>query len=299
MTGLQKHWMWFFVLFAVSLLLGGSSFLRTLALAWGNDEYTHILLILPLSIALVCLDRRVVSRADVWDFRVGPSLVLTAGALCGGAWFWSSSMTADVRFAVNVFALVLSWIGIFVLCFGLRAAQALLFPLLFLFALVPLPGNVLAYAISFLQIGSAWSTHALFAICGVPVVQQGVMLTIPNLTIQVAQECSSIRSSSMLLITTMVLAHLLLRSPWRKVLVIALAVPLSVAKNGLRIFAIAMLGTRVDPAFLTGRLHRHGGIIFFIIALLGIFALLAILQMRENLRKLSNPDRIPAGVAGD
>ena len=51
----------------------------------------------------------------------------------------------------------------------------------------------------------------------------------------------------MLLVTTMVLAQVLLRSAWRKAVVIAVAVPLSVAKNEIIIFTISMLGTRVDP----------------------------------------------------
>lgn len=59
---------------------------------------------------------------------------------------------------------------------------------------------------------------------------------------------------------------------------IVVAVPLSVAKNGLRIFTIAMLGTHVDPGFLTGRLHRHGGVIFLAIAIAVIFLLLWILR---------------------
>jgi exosortase/archaeosortase family protein len=75
-------------------------------------------------------------------------------------------------------------------------------------------------------------------------------------------------------VTTMVLAQMLLRSPWRKAMVIAVAIPLSVVKNGLRIFVLGILGTRVDPSFLTGRLHRQGGIIYFLIALAAIFLLL-------------------------
>jgi exosortase/archaeosortase family protein len=87
----------------------------------------------------------------------------------------------------------------------------------------------------------------------------------------------------MLLVTTMVLAQLLLRSPWRKALVIGLAVPLSVVKNGLRIFTIAMLGTRVDPGYLTGNLHRKGGIVFFGAALIAVFVLLWIFRRGEGL----------------
>ena len=95
---------------------------------------------------------------------------------------------------------------------------------------------------------------------------------------EVAPECSSIRSSLMLLVTTVVLAQLLLRSLWKKLLVVAVAIPVCVAKNGLRIFVLGVLATRVDPSYLTGRLHRDGGIVYFLIALGAIFLLLWILQ---------------------
>jgi exosortase/archaeosortase family protein len=98
----------------------------------------------------------------------------------------------------------------------------------------------------------------------------------------VAEECSSIRSSLMLLVTGMVLAHLFLRSLWSKFLVVLAAVPLSVLKNGLRIFVLSMLGIHVDPGFLTGRLHREGGLIFFGIALLILFFLIRVLQRFED-----------------
>ncbi|MGA9497382.1 MAG: exosortase/archaeosortase family protein, partial [Terriglobales bacterium] len=141
---------------------------------------------------------------------------------------------------------------------------------------------VLNEIVDLLQQGSAFAAYALFVAVGVPATQNGILVTIPGLTVEVAQECSSIRSSSMLLVTTMVLAHVLLRSPWRKLLVIVFAVFLSVAKNGLRIFTIAILGTRVDPAFLTGRLHRQGGIVFFMIALIAVFVLLWIFRKGEK-----------------
>ena len=279
----------FLALAAASLLIGWRALFGTLALSWRNDEYTQILLILPISMALILMERRSVRSVSDWNFGIGPALVALAAAVACFTSFASRSLTPDVRLSAGMFALVLSWIGSFVLCFGKRASRSVLFPLLFLFGLIPLPDVALNFIIALLQKGSAWSAHALFALFGVPVLQQGVMLTIPNLTIQVAQECSSIRSSSMLLITTMVLAQVLLRSPWRKALIVALAIPLSVAKNGLRIFTIAMLGTRVDPGYLTGRLHHQGGILWFLLALICIFAALAVCQRREGTRTAPDP----------
>jgi len=73
-----------------------------------------------------------------------------------------------------------------------------------------------------------------------------------------------------------------LRSPWRRALVVAVAIPLSVAKNGLRIFTIAMLATRVNRSFLTGRLHRQGGVIFLVIALAAIGLLIWMVRRGEG-----------------
>jgi exosortase len=125
------------------------------------------------------------------------------------------------------------------------------------------------------------AARVLFLAAGVPVTQHGLILSIPNLDIEVASECSSIRSSLMLIVIAMVLAQLFLRSPWRKALVVAAAIPLSVAKNGLRIFTIAELGTRVDPGFLTGKFHHHGGIVFLGIAVVAVCAVLWALRKGE------------------
>ena len=272
----------FAFLLAASLLVGWRPLVATFSLALRNDEYTHILLILPVSVALIILEWPSLRPVVAPNVRVGSALLAMAVLGAGFAQVRSASSPADVLLSIRMFALLLFWIGSFVLCLGSRVARSLLFPLCFLFWLVPFPQVVLAEVIKRLQQGSALSAHALFAMAGVPVARDGVMLTVPGLTIQVASECSSIRSSSMLLVTTMVLAQVLLRSPWRKALVIAIAVPLSVVKNGLRIFTIAMLGTRVDPGYLTGRLHHQGGIVFFAVALGGVFGLIMLLKRGEG-----------------
>ncbi len=281
MTRLSRPQMSFVFLVAASLAFGWHPLLATFALALRNDQYTHILLILPVSLALIILDWPSLRGMFAPNVRAGSALLLIA-VLAAFATMRSGAPPPDVQLSTRIFALVLFWMGACVLCFGSRVARALVFPLVFLFWLVPFPSAVLTAVVTLLQQGSAVTAHWLFTAAGVPVSQDGVVLNIPGLTVEVSQECSSIRSSSMLLVTTMVLAQVLLRSPWRKALVIAIAVPLSVAKNGLRIFVISMLGTRVDPGYLTGRLHHQGGIIFFAVALGAVFGLIWLLKWGEG-----------------
>jgi exosortase len=278
MIKVLRHQFTALLLVAVSLLVGWRPLVETSTLALKDYEFSYILLILPISLSLIYLEWRTLKPFAAPNVPAGAAFLAIAVLIAVIGRLRSASLSSDVLLSIDMLALVLSWIGAFVLCFGARVSLSLIFPLCFLFALVPLPQFALHRVVFLLQQGSALAASLLFTAVGVPVSQNGFFITIPGLTVEVAQECSSIRSSSMLLIAAVVLAQLLLRSPWRKALVIALAIVLSVAKNGLRIFTIAMLGTRVDPSYLTGRLHHEGGVVFFMIALIGVFLMLKVLR---------------------
>jgi exosortase len=271
----------FAFLCGLSALLGWRALAATFSLASNREEYTQILLVLPIAAALIFLDRQAFKSPAPPGLRWGTTVCLMSVAVAALA-KWAPGLSPDVQLSLRMLALVIWWVGAFVLCFGNAVARAFLFPLGFLLWLVPVPEFVLGQIITFLQKWSAFAAQVLFSAVGVPVSQDGFFLSIPGVTLEVAKECSSIRSSLILVLTSMVLAQLELRSFWRKSLVVAVAIPLSVAKNGLRIFTIAMLGTKIDPAFLTGRLHRHGGVVFLLIALLVIFLLIWILRKTEQ-----------------
>jgi exosortase len=269
----------FFLLCAVSIVFWWNGLVATFWLAWTNDAYTHILLILPLVAGLIYLDKVKLHIESKASLGVGVALLVIAlGIGCYARWQMTSSSSS---LTVGMSALVLWWIASFLLCFGAIALDSLFFPLCCLFLIVPIPDFALSRIVEFLQYQSALAARIMFRAIGVPATQDGIMLSIPGLDIEVARECSSIRSSLMLVVTTMVFAHLFLRSWWRKALLIVAAIPLSVAKNGLRIFTIAELGTRVDPGFLKGNLHHHGGFVFFGVSVVAMIVLLWIVRRSE------------------
>ncbi len=270
------------VLTALSVAVWFRPLVSSFSLAYRDSEYTHLLLIIPVSLTLIFLDWRTQAEGSRLSLSLGSVLMVLTLAVAVALRLGVVHLHPDERLSLNMLALDLWWIGAFVFCFGFSAFERAVFPLCFLFWLVPIPQVLLDPVVRLLQEGSAVSADLFFAIAGVPVAREGTIITIPGLVIVVARECSSIRSSLMLVVTTMVLAQMLLRSPWRKALVIAVAVPLSVVKNGLRIFVLGMLGTRVDPSYLTGRLHHQGGIIYFLIALAAIFLCLWIARRGDE-----------------
>lgn len=251
-------------------------------LGMSRDAHTYTLLILPISVTLIFMETRdVVLRGESgrWVGAVFVSVALLV-RVCTVWNPWQRSSMENL--SISIAGLVIWWIGCTILCFGIDAFRAFLFPLCFLFLLVPMPDAAVYWITDVLQQQSALASSELFHVLGVPVVRDGVVLTIPGLTIEVAQECSSIRSSTMLIVVSLILAHLFLGSTWRKTVLVLLALPLSILKNGIRIVTIAELGTRVNPAFLHGRLHRHGGVVFLIVALLLELILLWVLRKSET-----------------
>jgi len=283
----------FALLCMAAVLIWWNALVSTFSLALGNDAYTHILLIPPISMAMVLLDRKSHTWQPVPGIRAG-CVVLALGLLAriaGLRWGRVDVFTGDVRLALEMLGLVMWWIGSFVCCFGVRLFRRCAFPLLFLLWLVPMPDFVVNHVVELLQQGTAACVRILFTAVGVPVAQDGVALTIPGLTVAVAEECSSIRSSMMLVVSSMVMSYLLLRSYWGRALVMLAALPLCVAKNGLRVFTLALLGAYIDRGYLTGSLHHQGGALFFAVSLAGVLLLISFFGWIEHRTSTKRSDK--------
>jgi exosortase len=231
-----------------------------------NESSSHILLIPFVSLFLIVMDRKSVFANVDTGFALGITLVLVGGL---GCWFVGhfTSLSQNDYLAATILPLVVLWTGGFILCYGTPSFRAGMFPVLFLLLLIPIPSAVLSKAILFLQKGSTEVAYDFFKASGVPVYRDGFMLSLPGVSIEVAQECSGIRSSIALFITSLLAGQLYLRAAWRKALLCSTVIPLVLIKNGARIATLTLLALHVDRSFLLGRLHQEGGVVFFVLAL--------------------------------
>jgi exosortase len=179
-------------------------------------------------------------------------------------------------------SMVMAWIGGFALFYGIMPLRAAAFPLLFLFFMVPIPAIVLDKFILFLQTGSAEASSGFFKLSGIPVARDGFVFHLVTMDIEVAKECSGIRSSLSLIITALLAGHFFLRTGWSRVLLVLAIVPITILKNGFRIAMLSILGVYVDERILGSDLHRKGGILFFIMALVLVWGVIALLRKSEG-----------------
>jgi exosortase len=276
----------FFFLVSVLPLFLGWIFMRTVAgLALSNDTYSHIPLVPVVSLFVIYFERqRIFSRASS-GWRLG-SLLLLAGAVCfalGESNPWHGSPGNVLSTFLS--GVVLTWTGAFALAFGTNILRAATFPFLFLLFMIPIPEPLLSRTILLLQKGSADTAGLIFNVFGVPFLRQGFDFALPGLVIRVAEECSGIRSWLALLITAVLASRLFLHTTWRKILICVLVFPIAVVKNSLRIVTLSALALYVDPGFLYGRLHKYGGVPFFLFGLLMLMSLFMVLRRSEASNK--------------
>lgn len=251
-------------------------------LAFRSDPYSHTVLVPFVSAFFVYWTRsRIFSKMT---FAILPGLALfSAGAIV--LWLSRTHLVAfgtPNGLSLSILALVIFLLGSFVLCYGVTAGRAGAFPLLFLFLMVPIPSFALEKIISVLQHWTASCTATIFGVLGVPFYRDGLVFTLPGVSILVAQECSGIRSSTALFITVLLAAQLYLKSNWRKLTLCVLIVPVAVAKNAIRIATLSILAAYVDRSFLFGRLHHDGGIVFFLLGLAVLIGALRLLELWER-----------------
>lgn len=272
----------FLVFSIVSLILFHQS-LKTLFIRSFHDEIYDYITVIPLvSIYFFYLKRREIFSRREYSLKAGVSIIVLGvfGYFIGRN--RESTLNQNDFLSIVSFSIVVVWIGGFLLFYGLQALKKALFPLLFLFFIVPFPPFLLEKVISLLQEGSAGAAFFLFRLSGVPVLREGFVFYLPRLSIEVAEQCSGIHSAIALFITSIMAGKFFLVTGWKRCLLAFVVFPIAILKNGLRIVTLSLLGSYVDERILSGSLHKQGGIPFFLLAVSFLFVVLWLLRRSEE-----------------
>lgn len=248
----------------------------------GSSEYSYIPLIPPISAFLILMRRHSIFRDADHSPRIGGYIVAAGISLLFVSHLFRASSIG--RLELSALAIANTWCGLFVTCYGTDALRKATLPMCLLLFMIPAPDSVMNAVVEFLQHGSAVLSYHLFRVIGIPAVREGMTIALPRIVLEVAPECSGIRSSISLVILTLAGADLYLRSGWNKILLFLTLVPLVLLKNAIRIVTLSTLALYVNPAFLNGRLHHRGGIVFFLIAGAMLIPVVAVMRRYEMKR---------------
>ena len=268
---MAKRHMCFFLSLLTASTLATPPLVALLRVSLLSDYYSHIPLIPVVSAYLLYQQRKTLFDGSEYEPSWGIPIA-AAGLLLYAVGIWGPGLNQLNASSLMVFSSLLFLCGSFVLFYGRRPFKRSAFPFLFLLFMVPLPSPLMDRIIYFLQAGSAAVADMVFKATGIPYLREGLVFQLPGFSVEVAKECSGIRSSLALLITVVLAAHFFLRANWQKAVLAVMVLPMVLVKNGIRISVLTFLRIYVDQGIFESSLHRSGGIVFFIpvLALMGI-----------------------------
>jgi exosortase C (VPDSG-CTERM-specific) len=243
--------------------------------AAGSELHSYILLVPFVSVYLLYLRRNQLPKNYTIDLPL--AIVFLAAGLGVMAFTYSSIGLAPADNA-HLVLLTLSFLccltagGFFF--FGRNWMRAAAFPLAYLIFMVPMPDAMADTLETASKYASAEVANLFFHLSGTPFLRAGLFFQLPNITIEVTQECSGIRSSWVLLMTSILAANLFLKTPWRRFALVAFVIPLGILRNGFRILVIGLLCVNAGPQMIHSLIHRRGGPLFFMLSLIPFFLVL-------------------------
>jgi len=140
--------------------------------------------------------------------------------------------------------------------------------LAYLFFMVPLPYLALKTLTYPSRVFDATATAAALHALGVPVLQDGVMLHLPNMTLEVAEECSSVPAIAALIALGVAYAEMHPRPIAVRVVLALSAAPLGLAANVLRLILTSLAAYWLGRIALGNVIHRFGGTTVFLATIL-------------------------------
>ena len=254
-----------------------SAFKSLMSFALHDELHSHVLLVPFIALYVLYIIRDQLPKAYCSSFAWA-LLALTAGTtLLVVAWKWPASwLTASILSFVCFLGA-----GAFVFV-GKRWMKAAAFPFAFLLFMTPLPGAVVQWLENASKMASADCASFFLHLTGTPVLRDGTIFQLPGIVIEVAQECSGIRSSWVLLIASILASYLFLRRPSNRMILVLAAIPLGVLRNGFRITVIGLLCVQFGPQMIHSAIHRRGGPVFFVLSLIPLIAILRLLKRNED-----------------
>jgi exosortase len=164
-----------------------SPVLPGLAAQWWNEpEYSHGILVPFISAYLIWSRWDALRAAPVTPGQAGLGVMALATLM-----YIAGSVGADLFLQRTSFVVMLAGAVLFVL--GPAVLRLVLFPLAFLFLMIPLPG-ILFNAIAFpLQLFAAQVASRVLEVCDVPVFREGNVMHLAAASLDVEEACSGIR----------------------------------------------------------------------------------------------------------
>jgi exosortase len=240
-----------------------------------NENYSHGPLVPLVALGLAWRERDRLRAAPARGDARGVALVALACLVL------LAGVRSDV-FALQGWSLLPLLFGLSLAFLGGPATRVLAFPiayLAFMLTFPPVVMSTLSYALK--EFTVALSTRAAEAL-GAVVQRDGMTLLLPTGTLSIENPCSGLRSLVALVATGVLFGWVQPGGLWRRVAIVAAAVPIAMLGNAARITLLILVAHYRDVETATGAFHDRSGVVIYAVALAALMGLRALLTPRPD-----------------
>ena len=232
-----------------------------LVVDWYNiPDYSHGFLVPLFSIFLLWDKRKQIAATPVLPTWTGlPMIVFGLIILIFGI-YGVDLFTSRISFVFLLTGLVWTF-------FGGQMLRQLLFPIMVLLLAIPFPAIIFNQITFPLQLMASRLASMILPLLDVPVLQEGNVIELPVMKLEVAEACSGIRSLMSLFTLAVFYGYFLERTTKRRVVLALASIPIAVAANVARIVGTGLCVQYWDPDKALGFFHEFSGWVMFVISL--------------------------------
>jgi len=230
-----------------------------------GSYYSHGILVPLISLFLVFKKREVLKKLPFESSPLGLRLFIA-----GIIFYWISALL-HVYFSSG-FAMLIVTSGLVLHFYGEKVFRAILFPLLFLIFMIPLPLIGVAFICFKLKILAAHLATFILNTIGFQASQQSSLIKMRHSYVLVEDSCGGLRSLISLTALGSIFAYQLKSGLFRKTLLFISAIPIATITNACRIVFLSVIGEIWGTQYTQGALHDLSGDLVFFFAFLMLFA---------------------------
>lgn len=206
--------------------------------AWSIDPLYSYGFAVPLISAYIVANRWAAFRVafDSPDYVLGSLSVMAAALML---------IVGQISTALRLqeLSLVVMAAGAALLLFGRAAFRQIWFAIAYLLLMVPVWTNLISRLQVPSQLVSGRIAVAFFHLIRMPAVQEGTLIYLPHITLEVLRECSGVNQLIAVFSITLPAAYLWINGWWRKAGFVLASLLIAYATNGARIALIGILAS--------------------------------------------------------
>ncbi|MFH1097169.1 MAG: exosortase/archaeosortase family protein [Candidatus Desantisbacteria bacterium] len=209
----------------------------------------------------------------VWQMRDDLKKIVVSSAKCGvwvivaGLIIHLGALSVKVDF-ISALSMIMVIVGIILHLFGWKMMRALVFPVGFLFFMIPFPDVFTIFLTYKLKMLATHGSVSVVNLIGIHCVAEGAKIILPDTFLEVGAPCSGIRSLISLLALGALFAYLLNISMVRRIVVFLSTIPIALFSNVVRIVLLCLVAHIYgkEAAIPGSFFHDFAGFLVFVVA---------------------------------